>query len=409
MLKKNSHFDKLQGGYLFPQIKRFVNELLSSDPDAKIVNLGIGDVTEPIPQYITERMCKATTNLSDVNTFSGYGSEQGNEQLRELIAQQWYHNKINSDDIFINDGAKCDLGRIPQLFESPLNIAVQDPSYPVYVDTSVIAGHTGLFCEIAQHYNNIIYLPCTPQNDFFPDINNLQADIIYFCSPNNPTGAVATKQQLQTLVDTALQKNTLIIFDSAYAAYIRDPDLPRSIYAIDRADEVAIEINSFSKMAGFTGVRLGWTVVPSKLNFSDGSPIKESWYRLITTTFNGASNIAQQGGIACFEPEGWHAINKNIDFYMENAAILKKALEEQDFTVYGATNTPYLWVHFENQNSWDIFREILHHAHIVTIPGAGFGPAGESFIRISAFNHRNQIEKATEQLQKLNFFVQSGI
>lgn len=311
--------------------------------------------------------------------------------LREQIASKIYGNSVGNEEIFISDGAKCDLGRLQMLFGGDISIAVQDPAYPVYIEGSQMQG-----------VKEIVFMTCCSENHFFPHLTTLpRTDLIYFCSPNNPTGAVATRDQLKALVQKARSNRSIIIFDSAYAHYIQEPDLPKSIYEIEGAKEVAIEINSFSKIAGFTGVRLGWTVIPKELKYDDGSSVKTDWNRLTSTIFNGASNIAQAGGYAVLDREGWKEVAKLTKFYLENAFILKKALEGLGYMVFGGINAPYLWVHFAGQNSWAVFQKFLNEYHLVTTPGLGFGPAGEEYLRFSAFGSRENILKAAARLKKI--------
>jgi LL-diaminopimelate aminotransferase len=287
------------------------------------------------------------------------------------------------------------------MFGAEATVAVQDPSYPVYVDGSVILGQTGGYDEGAGQFDGIEYMRCDASNNFFPDLSSLKrTDLIYFCSPNNPTGAVATKEQLKELVEFAKTNQSILIFDAAYSAYIEDPDLPRSIFEIEGSREVALEINSFSKMAGFTGVRLGWTVVPQELQFEDGTPVSKDWNRIVTTLFNGASNIVQRGGVACLSEEGYREVEEMIQYYKTNASIIKKALTEIGLEVYGGVNSPYCWASMKGKGSWEAFEEILTQAFVVTTPGAGFGPAGEGFVRFSSFGHRADVEEAVERLKK---------
>lgn len=400
MVKRNTHFAKLQGGYLFPEINRHKQELLKRKPEADLISLGIGDTTEPIPPHILNGLINGATQLGTSAGYTGYGPEQGQLALRKKIAEVLYHGNRSPDEIFISDGSKCDIGRLQQLFGADCTIAVQDPSYPVYVDTAVAIGQTDHFHEGA--YKGITYMPCLPENDFFPDLNTLpRTDLIYFCSPNNPTGAVANRKQLTDLVHFAKKNRSILIFDAAYASYIRDPLLPRSIYEIEGADTVAIELNSFSKMAGFTGVRLAYSVVPHALQFEDGTPIRQDWLRLMTTFFNGASNIAQAGALAALDPEGLHEMKAQTDYYLENARLIKELFQDNGFKTYGGDNAPYLWVHFPGENSWQVFKDILEECAIVTTPGAGFGPAGESFLRFSAFGNRERIQQALKRLRQL--------
>ncbi|KAJ8510336.1 hypothetical protein OPV22_000770 [Ensete ventricosum] len=402
---RNANMAKLQAGYLFPEIARRRTTHLSKYPDAQVISLGIGDTTEPIPDVITSAMAMRANSLSTVEGYSGYGAEQGDKKLRAAIASTYYKDlAIEETDIFVSDGAKCDISRLQVLFGSEVKMAVQDPSYPAYVDSSVIVGQTGLFQKDIEKYGNIEYMRCAPENGFFPDLSTIShVDIIFFCSPNNPTGSAATRDQLIHLVQFAKDNGSIIVFDSAYSMYISD-DSPRSIYEIPGAKEVAIETSSFSKFAGFTGVRLGWTVVPKELLFSDGFPVAKDFNRIVCTCFNGASNIAQAGGLACLSPEGLKAMDETIKFYKENTEIIVDTFKSLGFDVYGGRNAPYVWVHFPGRSSWDVFAEILEKAHVVTTPGSGFGPAGEGFVRVSAFGHRANIKEAAKRIKQLYSF-----
>ncbi|KAL9251128.1 LL-diaminopimelate aminotransferase, chloroplastic-like protein [Drosera capensis] len=401
-VSRNENMGKLQAGYLFPEIARRRAAHLLKYPDAQVISLGIGDTTEPIPEVITAAMAERSRALSTIEGYSGYGAEQGEKQLRAAIASTFYGNLgIEEGDIFVSDGAKCDISRLQMLFGSEVTMAVQDPSYPAYVDSSVIMGQTGLFQKDVQKFGKIEYMRCTPENGFFPDLSSVgRTDVIFFCSPNNPTGATATREQLTRLVKFAKENGSIIVFDSAYAMYISD-DSPRSIFEIPGANEVAIETSSFSKYAGFTGVRLGWTVVPKELLFSDGFPVAKDFNRIVCTCFNGASNISQAGGLACLSPEGLKAMKQTIGFYKENSDIIVNTFKSLGFNVYGGKNAPYVWVHFPGQSSWDVFAEILEKTHVVTTPGSGFGPAGEGFVRVSAFGHRENILEASERFKQL--------
>lgn len=391
MVKRSPHFSKLQGSYLFPEIQKRKQAFLQANPEAELINLGIGDTTQPITPFITQRLIEAAKSLGTPQGYSGYGTEQGNPELRKKISEKLYAKRISPDEISLSDGAKCDIGRLQLLFGQDTTIAVQDPTYPVYVDTSILCGKPP----------NIIYMPCTPENDFFPDLETVpRTDLIYFCSPNNPTGSVATRTQLQDLVDFARRNRSLIIFDSAYACFIQDPHLPRSIYEIDGARDVAIEVGSFSKMAGFTGIRLGWCVVPKELQFDDGTSLPQDWLRIVSTFFNGASNIAQHGGIAALEDQGMQEIQQTIDYYLQNVGIIKQTFENVDLPTYGGNHSPYVWVDFSPKKSWEAFDELLENTNIVSIPGCGFGPSGEGFLRFSAFGHRNDVEKFKRRLHE---------
>lgn len=401
-VQRNGNIAKLQAGYLFPEIGRRRSTHMQKYPDAKVISLGIGDTTEPIPEVITSAMAQHAQALSTREGYSGYGAEQGEKALRTALSRTYYEDfGIKDTEIFVSDGAKCDISRLQLVFGSNVTIAVQDPSYPAYVDSSVILGQTGSFEKDVQKYGKIEYMKCLPENEFFPDLLSVpRTDIIFFCSPNNPTGAAATRKQLKELVAFAKANGSIIIYDSAYAMYMSD-DNPQSIYEIPGAREVAIETASFSKYAGFTGVRLGWTVVPGELRFSDGSPVANDFNRIMCTCFNGASNIAQAGGLACLSPEGLKAMDGVVKFYKENTQIIVDTFTSLGFQVYGGRNAPYVWVRFPGQKSWDIFAEILEKAHIVTTPGSGFGPGGEGFIRVSAFGHRENIVEAARRLKSL--------
>lgn len=388
MVKRNPNMAQLSSSYLFPEINARKKHYLSHNPHANLISLGIGDTTEPIPPTITDSMVHAAARLGTVPGYTGYGPEQGIEELRKLIAEKLYPNLAKPNEVFVSDGAKCDIGRLQLLFGSNVSIAVQDPAYPVYVEGSIIRG-----------VKDIVYMPCSPENGFFPDLSKTpRTDLIYFCSPNNPTGAVATKEQLTQLVAFAKANKSIIIYDSAYANYIQDPKLPKSIFEIEGAREVALEISSFSKIAGFTGVRLGWTVIPEELTFEDGSLVKADWNRVMSTIFNGASNIAQIGGCSILSDDGLMEIQTLTAFYLENCRMIQNALEMRGHEVYGGKNAPYVWVRFKGKKSWDVFQDFLENHHIVTTPGSGFGPGGEGFVRFSAFGHRGRIREAVARL-----------
>ncbi len=402
MIKRNSGFSNLTAGYLFPEVARRRREYSQNHPDAQIISLSIGNTTEPLPEFIAKAMADYAMALSTKEGYSGYGDEQGNPVLRKKIAEVWYKGLATAEEVFISDGAKCDIARIQTLFGSKAKIAVQDPAYPVYVDGSVIVGAAGK--NNGMGYRGVAYMPCVPENGFFPDLSKIKKNsIIYFCSPNNPTGACATREQLKKLVDFANSNSCIIIYDAAYREFIRDENLPKTIFEIQGSRTCSIEINSFSKPAGFTGVRLGWSIVPMELKFADGSSVNRDWNRVMTTLFNGASNIAQAGGIACLEPEGLEAMKKVIDYYLENVKMINDVLEGENFKkagvkIYSTGNSPYLWVKFPSMNSWDIFDRLLDECHIVTTPGSGFGPSGESFIRFSSFGHQEDVKEACKRL-----------
>ncbi|MGP1603042.1 MAG: LL-diaminopimelate aminotransferase [Treponema sp.] len=405
MIDRNKCFSNLTAGYLFPEVARRCVEYEKNHPDAKIISLSIGNTTEPLPAFIAEAMANYASALSTPEGYSGYGEEQGNPSLRKKIAETFYKNTASPDEVFVSDGAKCDIARIQTLFGKDVKIAVQDPAYPVYVDGSVISGAAG--ANNGSGYDGIVYMPCTPENNFFPDLSQVSPNsLIYFCSPNNPTGAVSTKQELKTLVDFALGNGCIIVFDAAYREFIRDSSLPKSIFEIEGARKCAIEINSFSKPAGFTGVRLGWSVVPEELTFSDGTPVNKDWTRVMTTLFNGASNIAQAGGEAALEPEGLAAMKDVIDYYLDNANSIKNTLELKNFKnagvkIYSTGNSPYIWAQFPGKKSWEIFDLILDKCNVLVTPGSGFGPAGESFVRFSSFGHKKDVMEACRRLESL--------
>jgi LL-diaminopimelate aminotransferase len=401
MVKRNKNLKKLQAGYLFPEINRRKKEFLKKNPDAKILSLGIGNTTEPLTKHITKGLVKAAKGLGNLKGYSGYGDEQGMTELREKIAEKMYNNHVKPEEVFVSDGAKCDIGRLQLMFGPEVSIAIQDPAYPVYVDGSVIIGATEDYNEEKTLFDNIVYMPCTPENEFFPDLDKLpNTDLIYFCSPNNPTGAVATKEQLTQLVKFAKKNRSIILYDAAYAEFIKHEDLPKSIFEIPGAREVAIEINSFSKIAGFTGLRLGWTIVPNELKYDDLTCVRDDWNRIMTTVFNGASNVVQKAGLTALDDKGLKEMKKTVDYYMENARIIKTGLTEIGIQTYGGDNSPYVWAGFPEKKSWDVFNEILEKTHVVTTPGSGFGPSGEGFVRFSAFGHKKDVIEAIERLKE---------
>lgn len=407
MIKRNTGFKNLTAGYLFPEVARRRREYQEKNKDAKIISLSIGNTTEPLPKFIAKAMADYSMSLSTLEGYSGYGDEQGNSALRAKIADVWYKGMATPDEVFISDGAKCDIARIQTLFGSKVKVAVQDPSYPVYVDGSVIIGAAGK--NTGKGYKGVTYMPCVPENNFFPELSKIKKNsLIYFCSPNNPTGACATKEDLKKLVDFANANGCIIIYDAAYREFIRDEKLPKTIFEIKGSRTCAIEINSFSKPAGFTGVRLGWSIVPNELKFADGTSVNRDWNRVMTTLFNGASNVAQAGGLACLEPEGLKAMKDVIDYYLVNAKKIEETLKGENFRkigveIYSTGNSPYVWAKFPGKKSWDVFDTILDKCHIVTTPGSGFGPSGESFIRFSSFGHQDDVNEACGRLSKLEF------
>lgn len=401
----NDNYLKLKAGYLFPEIARRVNVFAEANPDAPIIRLGIGDVTEPLPAACRSAMVAAVEDMGDRDRFKGYGPEQGYLWLRQKIAQQDFQSRgcdVDASEIFISDGSKCDCGNILDIFGDHNSIAVTDPVYPVYVDTNVMAGHTGPANERGE-YGGLVYLPINAENDFIARIPDQPVDLIYLCFPNNPTGAVASRAHLQAWVNYARAHGSIIFFDAAYEAFITDPAIPHSIYEIDGARDCAIEFRSFSKNAGFTGTRCALTVVPQSLRgrAGDGSQVSlhSLWNRRQSTKFNGVSYIVQRGAEAVYTPEGQAEIQTLVSFYMENARIIREQLTAAGLQVYGGVNAPYVWVKTPNGlSSWDFFDKLLHSCHVVGTPGSGFGAAGEGYFRISAFNSRANVVEAMERV-----------
>jgi LL-diaminopimelate aminotransferase len=392
---------KLHAGYLFPEIVRRKTEFLVKNPDARLISLGIGDTTEPLPSSIASALSQKAQELTTYDGYTGYGPEEGELRLRKKISQALYEDLFAPDEIFISDGTNSDIGRLQVLFGNSAVLAVQDPTYPVYVDTGVMLGQSALYDSKSRRYGGICYMPCYPENQFFPILAETQpADLIYFCSPNNPTGTAATFSQLEELVAFAKKHQSVIIYDSAYSSFIQEPHIPRSIYQVKGAREVAIELGSFSKMAGFTGVRLAWSVVPKELRFENGHSLNQDWSRVHATFFNGASNLSQAGGMAVLTEEGQKGIQEIVSVYMENAAILRQSVDHLGFETHGGVNSPYLWVRIPNLNSWEAFDLLLEKGHIITAPGTGFGPGGEGFVRLSAFGKKSRIEEAADRLVK---------
>ncbi|MGB8353798.1 MAG: LL-diaminopimelate aminotransferase [Chthoniobacteraceae bacterium] len=406
----NDNYLKLRAGYLFPEIARRVNFFCEQNPEAakKIIRCGIGDVTEPLPSAVTTALHKAVDEMGSRETFRGYGPEQGYEFLRHAIAQNDYRDHgldIADDEIFVSDGSKCDCGSILDILGHDNFIAVMDPVYPVYVDTNVMAGHTGAANEFGA-YEGLIYLPCNAENGFVADIPKEKADIVYLCYPNNPTGAVATREQLTRWVAYALQNEAILLYDAAYEAYISEPGIPHSIYEIPGARECAIEFRSFSKNGGFTGTRCAFTVVPKTLLArtlnGEKKPLHPLWNRRMSTKFNGVSYIVQRGAEALYSTEGKEQVAALIKHYMGNAAILREACKAADLEVFGGVNAPYIWVRTPaGVSSWDMFDMMLNEANIVVTPGSGFGSAGEGYFRISAFNSRARAEEAATRIKAL--------
>lgn len=405
MTTVNENYLKLKAGYLFPEIARRVKTFAEVNPDINMIKLGIGDVTEPLPEACRTAMIKAVEDMGDRATFQGYGPEQGYNWLREKIAANDFRSRncdIDASEIFVSDGAKCDTGNILEIFGRDNKIAVTDPVYPVYVDTNVMAGNTGEANDKGE-YDGLVYLPISAENDFIADIPTQKVNLIYLCFPNNPTGATATKDYLKTWVDYAKAMESIIFFDAAYEAFITDESLPHSIYEIEGAKDCAIEFRSFSKNAGFTGTRCAFTVIPKTLTakVSDGSDIKlwKLWNRRQSTKFNGVSYIVQRGAEAVYSDKGKIQVKKLVSFYLENAQIICNQLKKAGFNVYGGVNSPYIWIkNPDNLSSWDFFDKLLQTSHVVGTPGSGFGAAGEGYFRISAFNSRENIEEAMKRI-----------
>lgn len=401
----NDNYLKLKAGYLFPEIARRVTAFAEANPDAPIIKLGIGDVTEPLPEACRTAMIKAVEDMGDRATFRGYGPEQGYGWLREAIATHDFQSRgcdIDASEIFVSDGSKCDTGNILDIFGKNNAIAVTDPVYPVYVDTNVMAGHTGEANDQGE-YEGLVYLPMTAENHFTAPLPETNVDLIYLCFPNNPTGATATKADLQKWVEYAKANGSIIFFDAAYEAFITDPNLPHSIYEIEGARDCAIEFRSFSKNAGFTGTRCALTVVPKSLTAktSNGSDVDlhRLWNRRQSTKFNGVSYIVQRGAEAVYSDAGQQQTKALVHFYLENARIIREKLQEAGITVFGGVNAPYVWVKTPNGlSSWDFFDKLLQACHVVGTPGSGFGAAGEGYFRISAFNSRENVNEAMRRI-----------
>lgn len=408
MININENFLKLQAGYLFPEIGRRVSAFAADNPNADIIKLGIGDVTEPLAPAIIEAMHKAVDEMAVAKTFRGYGPEQGYDFLANIIIENDFKSRdidLDTSEIFLSDGSKCDTGNFQEIFGLNNTIAVTDPVYPVYVDTNVMAGRTGSPQE-GGRYEGITYLPCNAENDFVPELPSSPVDIIYLCYPNNPTGAVATKDQLKKWVDYAIENKAIILFDAAYEAFISDPDLPHSIYEIEGAKQVAVEFRSFSKTAGFTGTRCAFTIVPKELQAfkADGSAIDVNpiWNRRHCTKFNGVSYITQAGAAAVYSDDGKKQIRKTIDMYMSNAATIRKELSAMGYDIYGGVNAPYVWLKTPAETgSWEFFDLLLNKANVVGTPGAGFGAAGEGYFRLSAFNNPENVKQAMQRIAKI--------
>lgn len=403
----NEHFLKLPNNYLFSDIAKKVNAFKVSHPKTDLIRLGIGDVTRPLPQASIEAMHKAVDELANKETFHGYGPEQGYDFLIDAVIRNDYAPRgvyLEPGEVFISDGAKSDTGNIGDILRHDNSIGVTDPIYPVYIDSNVMCGRAGILED--GRWSNVVYLPCLSENNFVPEIPDRRIDILYLCYPNNPTGTVISKAELKKWVNYALENDTLILYDAAYEAYIQDPDIPHSIYEIKGAKKVAIEFRSFSKTAGFTGVRCGYnTVVPKELTAAtlegERIPLNRMWNRRQCTKFNGTSYITQRGAEAIYTPEGKKQVKAIIQYYMANARIMKEALESTGLKVFGGENAPYLWVKTPGEvNSWKFFEQMLYEANVVGTPGVGFGPSGEGYIRLTAFGERADCEEAMKRIRK---------
>lgn len=403
MFKINENYLKLPGSYLFSTIGRKVREYKAANPDKDVISLGIGDVTKPLAPSVIKALHDAVDEMGNPDTFKGYAPDLGYEFLRNAIRDNDYKARgvdIDIDEIFISDGAKSDSGNIGDIFSKDNKIAVCDPVYPVYVDTNAMAGRTGDYNLETEKWSNVIYMPCTKETGFAPQIPLENPDIIYLCFPNNPTGATITKDALQEWVDYALKIGACIIYDAAYEAYISEEDVPHSIYECEGAKACAIEIRSFSKNAGFTGTRLGFTVIPKELK-KGNVMLRDLWARRHGTKFNGAPYIIQRAGEAVYSKEGKRETREQVAYYMENARIIRESLKEAGYTVYGGVNAPYIWLDTNGASSWEFFDTLLEKANVVGTPGSGFGPSGEGYFRLTAFGTRENTIEALERIKKI--------
>ena len=407
MIRVNENYLKLKASYLFVDIAKRVAAFTAAHPEKKVIRMGIGDVTRPLPPVCIKALHEAADEMAAEATFKGYGPEAGYEFLREAIAENDYRARgcqIGADEIFVSDGAKCDTANIQELFAGDIKIAVPDPVYPVYVDSNVMAGRAGILNKNGC-WSDITYLPCTEENNFVPSLPSEQVDIIYLCYPNNPTGTTLTKAELKKWVDYAIANNSIIFFDAAYEAFIREDDVPHSIYEIEGARKCAIEFRSFSKTAGFTGVRCGYTIIPDEVTAKDcnGEDIQlnKLWLRRQCTKFNGTSYVTQRAAEAIYSEDGKEQVKANIDYYMENARIMREGLQKVGMNVYGGCNSPYLWLKTPaGYSSWQFFDKLLNDANVVGTPGVGFGPSGEGFLRLTAFGRRDDCIEAMHRIEK---------
>ena len=404
MAKVNRDYQKLPGSYLFSTIGKKVREYEAANPGKRVIRLGIGDVTQPLSPEIIKALHSAVDEMGDAKTFKGYAPDLGYEFLRKVISEKDYKARsceIGPDEIFISDGAKCDCGNIQEIFSRDNVVAVCDPVYPVYVDSNVMAGRTGEYDPEKQRFNGVVYMPCTAETDFVPKLPEEVPDLIYLCFPNNPTGAVINKEGLQEWVDYANKNGSVILYDSAYEAYISEPGIPHSIYECKGAENCSIEFRSFSKTAGFTGLRLGYTVVPRALKL-EGVALHDLWARRHGTKYNGAPYIVQRAGEAVYSEKGRQEIEKQIGFYMENARLIYEGLKEAGYQVSGGVNAPYIWLRTpDDMTSWEFFDLLLNKANVVGTPGSGFGPGGEHYFRLTAFGNRENTVEAVERIKRI--------
>lgn len=407
MARINENYLKLPGAYLFSEVGKRAAKFQKENPDAKIIRLGIGDVTRPLPQVCIDAMKAAADEMGKVETFRGYGPEQGYPFLRNAIADYNYTRRglnVDADEIFISDGSKCDCGNIQEIFSLDCKIAIGDPVYPVYNDSNVMAGRTGDLLPDG-HFAGVVYMPCTAENNFAPKPPAEKVDMVYLCSPNNPTGTTLSKADLEAWVAYAKENDAVILYDAAYAAYITEDGVPRSIYEIDGARDVAIEFRSFSKTAGFTGTRCGYIVIPDGLTGTTAAgervPLKKLWARRHTTKFNGTSYITQRGAAAIYSDAGQAQVKALVSYYLENARIIRESLSAAGLKTYGGVNAPYIWLKTPEDipSSWDFFDKLLHEKHIIGTPGAGFGPCGEGYLRLTSFNSRENTIEACARLK----------
>ncbi|MDR1619250.1 MAG: LL-diaminopimelate aminotransferase [Clostridiales bacterium] len=405
MFRANGYYADLQGGYLFSEIARRVASYQKQHPGADIIRMGIGDVTRPLAPCVITALHNAVNEMADAASFRGYGPEQGYDFLREAIVAADYRARgisITPDEVFVSDGAKCDVGNIQELFGRDTVVALMDPVYPVYADTNVMTGRAGKYNKEEGGYENIVYLPCTAQNGFVPDLPKRPADVIYLCYPNNPTGMTITRAQLKAFVEYALENKALLLYDSAYEIFIGDPDAPHSVFEIEGANRCAIEFRSLSKTAGFTGVRCAYAVVPKALRCRDDNggdvSLHDMWFRRQSTRFNGVPYITQRGAEAIFSEEGRKQILEIAAYYMQNARIICQSMQKAGYTVYGGLNAPYIWLQTPGGDSWAFFDELLNTKQIVGTPGAGFGKAGEGYFRMTAFASRENTLRAMERI-----------